>query len=63
MYIKTTNGFTVLGDVCWWFMLTFFINKIRNRFDLKGLWMINRILGTVLISAALGWFIFILCNC
>ncbi len=59
----TTYAFTVLGDVCWWFMLTFFINKIRNRFDLKGLWMIKRILGTVLISAALGWFIFILCNC
>ena len=50
---------TLAGDVCWWLTLTFLINRIRNRFDLRGLWMINRILGTVLIVAALGWLVMI----
>ena len=48
-------AFTLLGDVCWWFTLSFLINKLRNRFDLRGLWLINRVLGTILIVAAVGW--------
>lgn len=50
----------VAGDVLWWTFITFLINKIRNRFDLKGIWVINRILGTVLIAASVVWLIFTL---
>ena len=50
-----TYASVLLGDVCWWFTLSYVINKLRNRFDLRGLWMINRILGTILITAAVGW--------
>jgi hypothetical protein len=35
--------------------LSTLINKLRNRFDLRGLWMINRVLGTILIVAAVAW--------
>ena len=55
-----TYVFTVMGDVTWWFTLSYLINKVRNRFDLRGLWLINRIMGTVLIVAAVGWCTFIL---
>ena len=51
---------TVAGDVCWWLLLTFLINRLRNRFDLRGIWMINRILGTALIIVSLGWFILLM---
>ena len=47
-----TYLFVLLGDVCWWLTLSTLINKLRNRFDLRGLWMINRVLGTILIVAA-----------
>jgi len=57
-----TYLFTLLGDCCWWFTLSTLINKLRNRFDLRGLWMINRILGTILIVAAIGWCTMILIN-
>lgn len=50
----------VCGDVCWWLFLSTLINKVRGRFDLRGIWVINRILGSVLIVAAVGWFIMIL---
>lgn len=46
------------GDVCWWLFLSFLINKLRNRFDLRGIWMINRILGTILIVASVIWFVY-----
>ena len=47
--------FVLLGDVCWWFTLSTLINKLRNRFDLRGLWIINRVLGSILIVAAVAW--------
>ena len=50
-----TYLFIMLGDICWWFTLSTLINKLRNRFDLRGLWMINKILGTILIVAAVVW--------
>ena len=50
-----TYLFVLLGDFCWWFTLSTLINKVRNRFDLRGLWMINRILGTILIVASVAW--------
>ena len=52
-------SFTILGDVCWWFTLSFIIDRVRNRFDLKGLWILNRILGTVLITVAIGWLVYL----
>ena len=50
-----TYLFVLMGDVCWWLTLSTLINKLRNRFDLRGLWMINRVLGTILIVAAVVW--------
>jgi len=50
-----TYAFTLVGDVCWWLTLSYLINKLRNRFDLRGLWMINKVLGTILIAASIGW--------
>lgn len=47
----------VAGDVLWWFSLSFVINKLRNRFSLKGIWMINRVLGIVLIAASAVWLV------
>jgi len=51
---------TVAGDVCWWLLLSFLIDKLRNRFDLRGIWIINRVLGTVLILAAVVWLLLLL---
>lgn len=50
-----TYLFVLLGDFCWWFTLSTLINKLRNRFDLRGLWVINKILGTILIVASVAW--------
>ena len=43
-----------LGALLWWFTLTYFIDKVRSRFDVKGIWILNRIIGSIVIVAAIG---------
>ena len=45
--------FVVVGAVLWWFVLTLLIDKVRNKFDVRGIWIINRIIGVIvmLVSA------------
>ncbi|MDR3118768.1 MAG: LysE family transporter [Mediterranea sp.] len=49
-----------LGALIWWFGITYFINKVRSRFNLKGIWLINRIIGVVVIVASALGFVFTL---
>lgn len=37
----------IVGAVGWWFFLTWIIDKVRNKFNVGGIWLINRIIGTV----------------
>ncbi len=47
----------VTGAVAWWFGITFFVSKIRNRFNLRGIWILNRIIGVVVVvMAIIGFF-------
>ena len=48
--------FIVVGALLWWFGLTWLINKVRNRFDVRGIWIINRVIGVIVmvVSAAVA---------
>lgn len=36
----------VLAGACtWWFTLTYFVNKLRARFNMRGIWWLNKISG------------------
>lgn len=49
------------GALLWWFCITYFVNKVRNRFNLRGIWMINRIIGAVvMVISALGFILTLL---
>lgn len=37
----------VFGALLWWYVLTWAIDKVRNRFNVRGIWIINRIIGIV----------------
>lgn len=37
----------ILGALLWWFSITYFVNKVRTRFNLRGIWTLNRIIGVV----------------
>jgi len=42
----------LVGALSWWLGLTYLINKVRNRFDSRGLLLINRIIGILVILAS-----------
>ena len=38
-----------------WFGITFFVNKVRKKFNLRGIWILNRIIGSiVMLVSAVG---------
>lgn len=41
-----------VGALTWWFAITYGVNKVRKRFDLRGIWMINRGVGIVVMVVA-----------
>ncbi|GBU07828.1 hypothetical protein AwDysgo_11590 [Bacteroidales bacterium] len=43
----------VLGALCWWFIITGLIGKLRSSFNLRGLWIMNRVVGSVIIVLAI----------
>ena len=41
------------GALMWWYVVTYLVNKLRRRFNVRSLWLVNRIVGAVLIGMAL----------
>ena len=33
------------GAMLWWLFITFVVNKLRTRFEVRGIWIINRVIG------------------
>lgn len=40
------------GAIVWWYLVTFFVSKLRSRFNVRSLWLVNRIVATILIAMA-----------
>ena len=49
-----------LGAMLWWYGLTYIIDKVRASFDLNRIFLINRIIGGVVMTVALLGLIFTL---
>ncbi len=41
------------GALAWWYMITFFVNKVRAHFNVRSLWLVNRIIAVILMVMAL----------
>lgn len=41
-----------VGALVWWYVVTYLVNKLRNRFNVRSLWLINRVIGVILIVMA-----------
>lgn len=40
------------GALVWWYMVTFLVSKLRSRFNVRSLWLVNRTVGLILVSMA-----------
>ena len=48
-------GYTMIfaGALMWWYFVTMLVNKLRKRFNVRSLWLINRIIGCILLCMAI----------
>ncbi len=44
------------GALIWWYGITFFVNKVRAHFNVRSMWLVNRIIAVlILIMAGVGF--------
>lgn len=46
----------IVGAIGWWFLITFFVNKVRGHFNVRSMWLVNRVLAVLLLAMALVGF-------
>lgn len=43
------------GALAWWWIVTFFVNKVRSHFNVRSMWLINKIIAIIIFGfAAVG---------
>ena len=42
----------ILGALLWWFGITDLVNKGRTRFNVRGIWILNRVIGSIVMLAS-----------
>lgn len=45
--------FIFIGATLWWYVVTYFVDKVRTHFNLRSMWLINRIIGSIVLLFAL----------
>lgn len=44
--------FIFIGALIWWWFITFAVSKVRNHFNIRSMWLINRIIGVIIMLFA-----------
>lgn len=40
--------FIVAGALLWWLGITYIVDKLRSKFNIKSMWLINKIMGSII---------------
>jgi threonine/homoserine/homoserine lactone efflux protein len=43
----------MLGAILWWFLITTIVSQLRGFFKLRGLWIMNKVVGVIIIILSL----------
>lgn len=43
----------VAGALSWWWVVTYFVDKVRAHFNLRSMWLINKIIGSIIFIFAI----------
>ena len=62
LLFETITGYLAIavGELAWWFGITFFVNKVRKKFNLRGIWILNRIIGSIVMLVSVVGLIYTL---
>lgn len=52
-HYATGFAFIFGGALIWWYTVTYFVNKVRAHFNVRSMWLINRIIGAILMIMAI----------
>lgn len=47
-----------LGAFAWWLMITFFVSKVRTHFNFRSIWLINRVIGFIILAMSMIGLVF-----
>ena len=45
--------FIFIGAISWWFVITLFVDAVRAHFNLRSMWLVNRIIGVIILIMSL----------
>lgn len=45
--------FIFIGALLWWWIVSYFVDKVRSHFNLRSMWLINKITGGIILVFAL----------
>lgn len=45
--------FIFAGALLWWWIVSFFVDKVRAHFNLRSMWLVNKIIGVIILIFAL----------
>lgn len=51
-----------LGAILWWFLITYFVSKLRRWFNVRGIWLMNKIVGSVILVVSIIGFVMVILN-
>ena len=49
-----------IGALTWWLGITYFVNKVRTKFNLRGIWILNRVVGSIVMLVSVDGLIYTL---
>ena len=52
-HVMLGYAFIVAGALLWWAVITFFVDKVRTHFNIRSMWLINRIIGSIILILSL----------
>lgn len=52
---EAVSGYLAIavGALSWWLGITYFVNKVRRQFNLRGIWILNRVIGSIVVLVSL----------
>lgn len=48
----------LVGALCWWALISFSIGKLRKIFNVRGLWIMNKVIGLIVIGVSIAGIIY-----
>ena len=43
----------MIGALLWWMAITYLVDKLRAKFNINSMWLINKIMGTIIMLLAI----------